>query len=155
MPKKYRFAGVSVMYDKPSPGIHTPHFHITKLEKQIAVWMKVPGKAMYTYVELPHEMTKLEAIRYLSTAKEFQEPKYVRDFLIKLAKLRDPELREKMQEEEKLLGIEKIRRTRKPRSSTPVHMMEEATFGDDEFDEDDIPEPAERNYKKDGDGSDT
>ena len=149
MPKKYRFAGVSVMYDKPSPGIHTPHFHITKLEKQIAVWMKVPGKAMYTYVELPYDMTKLEAIRYLATAKEFQEPKYVRDFLIKLSKLRDPELRDKMREEEKMLGIEKIKRTRTPKKKYP--MMEEATFGDDEFDENDIPEEAEEeNNKTDG-----
>jgi hypothetical protein len=146
---KYRFAGVSVMYDKPSPGIHQPHFHITKLEKQIAVWMKVPGKAMYTYIELPREMTKLEAIRYLATAKEFQEPKYVHDYLIRLAALRDPERREEMLKEEKEHAIAKIKRTRKARTSSPVHMMEEATFGDDDLDEDDIPEALKESKNED------
>jgi hypothetical protein len=160
--KNCRFAGVSVTYDTPSPGEHTLHFHATELHKKIAVWIKVPGKAMHTYIELPHDMDKLEALRYCITAPEFQDP-MIHDYLVRQDAHYDPIRRKEMEQEEKIqrkkdrqeqkrLGIAKIKRVKKTKpskTSSSVHMMQEATFGDDEFDEHDIPEAL-----KDGNGKD-
>jgi hypothetical protein len=151
--KNCRFAGVSVTYDTPSPGENTLHFHATELHKKIAVWIKVPGTAMHKYIKLPHDMDKLEALRYCITAEEFQDP-VIHDYLVKQDAHYDPIRRKEIEQEEKIqrkqlrqeqkrLGIAKIKRVKKAKpskTSSSVHMMQEATFGDDEFDEHDIPE---------------